>query len=156
MPRAVSSDTTDDETRLPPLPDGAGSLAAPRPQGHLLSHPLRRLAAVRRAVRGWGRSPCAPPRRTTDRTTAGDQIITRYAGRWGHRGHLPRPEEPHRRRRSLQKRTRAAVERTVPFTLITHSMVITSSHLAGHHPCIVRDRRGRAPWYTKPSPPTPT
>jgi len=47
-----------------------------------------------------------------------------------------------------RNRSRTAVERTVPFGLLTQSLVIVWYHLAGHHPAVVADRRARARWYT--------
>jgi hypothetical protein len=52
-----------------------------------------------------------------------------------------------------RNRTSAAVERTVPFALITESIVVLWYTHHGHTPQITEDRRAQAPWYrTKTQP----
>ena len=49
-----------------------------------------------------------------------------------------------------RNRTRRAVERTVPFGLVVHSLVVVWYHLAGHHPSAAK-QRGTAHPGTAPS-----
>jgi hypothetical protein len=46
-----------------------------------------------------------------------------------------------------RNRTRRAVHCTVPFGLMTQSIVIIWYHLSGHHPGMVGERRARERWY---------
>jgi hypothetical protein len=45
-------------------------------------------------------------------------------------------------------RTRRAVERTVPFALLIHALVIIWYARHGHRPQIITARRASQPWYT--------
>jgi DDE superfamily endonuclease len=90
---------------------------------------------------------------TTDQKTPAAQLVERYASRWAievafsDAKHVTGVGE-------ARNRSRGAVERTVPFGLLTQSLVIVWYHLAGHHPAVVTDRRARARWYvtkTQPS-----
>ena len=90
---------------------------------------------------------------TTDLTSTAAQIIARYATRWAievafHEAkHLTGVGH-------ARNRTQQAVERTVPFGLLTHSLVICWYALTGHQPGDITDRRRAAPWYnlkTEPS-----
>ena len=47
-----------------------------------------------------------------------------------------------------------AVERTVPFGMLTMSLVVIWYALHGHHPDDVTDRRARQPWYTTKTEPS--
>jgi hypothetical protein len=47
-----------------------------------------------------------------------------------------------------RNRVRKAVERTVPFGLLTMSIVIIWYLEHGHHPADVTERRTESPWYT--------
>jgi len=73
-------------------------------------------------------------------------LIERYASRWAieiaffDATHITGVGE-------ARNRTRLAVERTVPFGLLTQSLVIIWYHLAGHHPSVVTEHRRRARWY---------
>ena len=90
---------------------------------------------------------------TTDMHTPTIAVIERYAGRWSIEVAF------HEAKNTTgvgeaRNRTADAVERTVPFGFLVQSIVIVWYHLAGHHPSVVTDRRGRAPWYltkTRPS-----
>lgn len=84
---------------------------------------------------------------TTDMATPAEQIITRYASRWAIEVAF-HDAKNHTGAGEARNRTQRAVERTVPFALTIHTVVIIWYHLAGHNPGIVRDRRHRAPWYT--------
>jgi hypothetical protein len=84
---------------------------------------------------------------TTDLATPAAAIVERYAGRWS----IEVAFEEAKQITGVgeaRNRTRAAVERTVPFGLYTQSIVIVWYHLAGHHPAVIHDRRDSAPWYT--------
>jgi hypothetical protein len=90
---------------------------------------------------------------TTDQNTPACQLIERYASRWAievafsDAKHITGVGE-------ARNRTRTAVERTVPFGLLTQSLVIVWYHLAGHHPAVVTDRRAQARWYTSKTHPS--
>ena len=46
-----------------------------------------------------------------------------------------------------------AVERTVPFAMLAHTIIIIWYATAGHHPADIDDRRAAQPWYrTKTEP----
>ncbi|MER7671035.1 hypothetical protein ABTY61_21585 [Kitasatospora sp. NPDC096128] len=90
---------------------------------------------------------------TTDLTTPAPALITRYAWRWS-------IEVTFAETRDLlgagqaHSRTRAAVERTVPFGLYCYTITIVWYALHGHHPGHAADRRERAPWYTSKTDPS--
>ncbi|MEU7767520.1 transposase [Nocardia sp. NPDC049190] len=84
---------------------------------------------------------------TTDTTTAAAELIARYSARWSievaffDAKHVTGAGE-------ARNRTRLAVERTVPFGMLTQTLVILWYHLAGHSPAVVAEHRTRARWYT--------
>jgi hypothetical protein len=90
---------------------------------------------------------------STDPLTARAAIITRYAARWSIE--VLNLEAKHvlgvgQARNRLQK----AVERTVPFGLLTMSIVIVWYVEHGHHAADITERRTESPWYitkTEPS-----
>ncbi len=84
---------------------------------------------------------------TTDLATPIAAIVERYAARWAIEVAFADAKNT-TGVGEARNRTRAAVERTVPFGLYTQSVVVIWYHLAGHHPNVVRDRRNHAPWYT--------
>ncbi|MDJ0347641.1 transposase [Streptomyces sp. H10-C2] len=90
---------------------------------------------------------------TTDLTTPAPALITRYAWRWA-------IEVTFAEARDLlgtgqaQNRTRAAVERTVPFGLYCYTITVAWYALHGHHPSDAADRREHAPWYTTKTDPS--
>lgn len=84
---------------------------------------------------------------TTDLITGTSEIIERYAGRWSIEVTFAEAKNT-TGAGEARNRTRHAVERTVPFALFTHSIVIIWYHIAGHHPSVVREHRARSPWYT--------
>ena len=45
-------------------------------------------------------------------------------------------------------RVRKAVERTVPFALLVHTLVVTWYARHGHDPAAIGERRASQPWYT--------
>jgi hypothetical protein len=90
---------------------------------------------------------------TTDLTATPEEIITRYAARWSIEvtffdvknilgvGHA-------------RNRVRKAVERTVPFGLFCHSLLIIWYSLHGHPATDTAHRRASAPWYTSKTEPS--
>ncbi|AHH98090.1 hypothetical protein KALB_4728 [Kutzneria albida DSM 43870] len=84
---------------------------------------------------------------TTDLTSSTAQIIERHAARWAieiafhDATHLTGAGE-------ARNRTRRAVERTAPFVILVHTLVVLWYHLAGHSPKVVTEHRRRARWYT--------
>lgn len=84
---------------------------------------------------------------TTCMATPAEQLITRYAGRRAIEVAFSDAKN-HTGAGEARNRLPEAVERTVPFTLFTQSIVIIWYQLAGHSPAIARGRRERAPWYT--------
>jgi len=46
-----------------------------------------------------------------------------------------------------RNRVRLAVERTVPFALLMHTLIILWYARHGHDPADIDDRRARQPWY---------
>ena len=83
---------------------------------------------------------------TTDLTASTAGLITRYAARWS-------IEQAFADARTIlgageaRNRTRRAVERTVPFALLTHTLVITWYARHGHHRAGPAARRHAQPWY---------
>jgi hypothetical protein len=52
-----------------------------------------------------------------------------------------------------RNRARLAVERTVPFAMLAHTLIIIWYARYGHHPAGIDDRRAEQPWYrTKAGP----
>ncbi|WP_346140156.1 Rv2578c family radical SAM protein, partial [Kutzneria viridogrisea] len=47
-----------------------------------------------------------------------------------------------------RNRTRRTVERTAPFVILVHTLVVLWYHLAGHSPKVVTEHRRSARWYT--------
>jgi hypothetical protein len=90
---------------------------------------------------------------TTDRATALDALIHRYASRWAIEVCFSEAKNTTGVGQA-RNRGRRAVERTVPFGFLTQSIVIIWYHLAGHRPAVVTDRRRRAPWYTTKAAPS--
>jgi hypothetical protein len=84
---------------------------------------------------------------TTDTATPAAAIIERYADRWSIEVAF-HDAKNHTGAGEARNRTPKAVERTIPFALLTQSIVIIWYHLAGHHPTVVNGHRDRAPWYT--------
>jgi hypothetical protein len=90
---------------------------------------------------------------TTDLASSAADLITRYAMRWSievtfaeARGLLGAGQ--------AHNRTRAAVERTVPFGLYCYTIIVVWYALHGHHPGDAAEHRERAPWYTSKSDPS--
>jgi hypothetical protein len=89
---------------------------------------------------------------TTDLTSPATQIVERYAARWSIEVAI---EDAKQITGVGQARNRvpAAVERTVPFGLLTQTLVVLWYATAGHHPDDVTHRRAAAPWYTSKTQP---
>lgn len=87
---------------------------------------------------------------TTDLATATDPvaIVARYARRWS-------VEVSYSDSRLIlgageaRNRTRGAVERTVPFALLTHTLIVCWYARSGYDPADIDDRRAGQPWYTQ-------
>jgi len=83
---------------------------------------------------------------TTDLAASAAALITRYAARWS-------IEQAFADARNVlgageaRNRARRAVERTVPFALLVHTLVITWYTQHGHSPARVTARRHAQPWY---------
>jgi hypothetical protein len=90
---------------------------------------------------------------TTDLESAAEDLVARYASRWG-------IEQAFADARHIvgvgeaRHRTRRAVERTVPFGLICFSVVTVWYALHGHAPDDVTSHRTRARWYTTKTEPS--
>src|SRR5690242_4861754 len=83
---------------------------------------------------------------TTDLTSPAEAIVERYAARWSIEVAI---EDAKQSTGVGQARNRvpAAVERTVPFALITQTLVIIWYTGHGDHHATVTERRRQAPWY---------
>ena len=92
---------------------------------------------------------------TTDVATAGehpDAIVARYARRWpievsysDSRNVLGAGE--------ARNRTRKAVERTVPFALLVHTLIVCWYAMHGYDPADIDARRQEQPWYQEKTEP---
>jgi len=84
---------------------------------------------------------------TTDLTTPAAALVERYAARWS-------IEQAFTDARNVlgageaRNRTRRAVQRTVPFAMLVHTLVITWYARHGHDPAGIAARRAGQPWYT--------
>jgi hypothetical protein len=89
---------------------------------------------------------------TTDLTSTPAQIVARYAARWSVEVAIEDGKQITGAGQA-RNRTPTAVARTVPFALITQSLVVVWYTLHGHHPDTITERRTSAPWYrTKTQP----
>jgi hypothetical protein len=83
---------------------------------------------------------------TTDLKASPAALVTRYAARWS-------IEQAFHDARNIlgageaRNRTPRAVTRTVPFALLTHTLVITWYARHGHRPALITARRAAQPWY---------
>src|SRR5690348_559004 len=84
---------------------------------------------------------------TTDLATPAAVLVERYAARWS-------IEQAFADARNVlgageaRNRARRAVQRTVPFALLVHTLVITWYARHGHDPAGIAARRAAEPWYT--------
>jgi hypothetical protein len=84
---------------------------------------------------------------STDLDTPAAALIQRYAARWG-------IEQAFADARNVlgageaRNRARRAVERTVPFAMLVHTLVITWYARHGHDRSDIGTRRAAEPWYT--------
>jgi hypothetical protein len=90
---------------------------------------------------------------TTDLTATAEEIIARYAARWfievtffDVKNILGAGE--------ARNRVPKAVQRTVPFGLFCHSILIIWYALHGHHQDDAAHRRASAPWFTTKTEPS--
>jgi DDE superfamily endonuclease len=89
---------------------------------------------------------------TTDLHTPAPALVERYAARW-------EIEQAFADARLVlgageaRNRTRRAVQRTVPFALLVHTLVVIWYARHGHHPADIHDRRAAQPWYTSKAEP---
>jgi hypothetical protein len=89
---------------------------------------------------------------TTDLATPAAVLVERYAARWS-------IEQAFTDARNVlgageaRTRVRRAVERTVPFALLVHTLVITWYARHGHDPSGIAARRAAEPWYTSKTEP---
>lgn len=90
---------------------------------------------------------------TTDLTSPAETIISRYAARWAIEVAFHDAKQITGLGQT-QNRTHRAVERTIPFGLITHSLVTCWYALAAQHPDDITTRRRHAPWYTTKTEPS--
>ena len=93
---------------------------------------------------------------TTDPDASPATLVTRYAARWG-------IEQAFADARNVlgageaRNRVRRAVERTVPFAMLVHTLIICWYTRYGHQPADIDDRRAAQPWYrTSANPPSRT
>jgi DDE superfamily endonuclease len=83
---------------------------------------------------------------TTDLATPAATVIERYAARWS-------IEQAFSDVRNVlgggqaRNRVRAATERTVPFSMLVHTLVIIWYARHGHHDADIARRRATQPWY---------
>jgi hypothetical protein len=83
---------------------------------------------------------------TTDLTSPAEAIITRYAARWSIEVAIEDAKQITGVGQA-RNRTPAAVARTVPFGLITQTLIVCWYALHGDHHTTVTQRRAQAPWY---------
>ncbi|MGW9033217.1 IS701 family transposase [Streptomyces sp. NPDC055722] len=97
------------------------------------------------------RNPAAPGKAmtlvTTDLTTPAAALVARYAGRWSIEVAVFDGKQ-FLGAGQARNRTRAAVERTVPFAMICTSLVPLWYSRFGDRAADVASRRCTAPWYT--------
>ena len=89
---------------------------------------------------------------TTDPTATPAALVARYAVRWA-------IEQAFTDARNIlgageaRNRVRLAVERTVPFAMLAHTLIILWYARSGHDPADIDSRRAEQPWYrTKTEP----
>jgi hypothetical protein len=111
---------------------------------------LGRLIAVKDTVGGTSRQLMLF---TTDLTATAEQVVSRYVARWSVEVAIGTAKGPMGVGQA-RNRVPAAVERTVPFGMLTMSLVYLWYALHGHHPDDVTDRRTAAPWYTTKAEPS--
>lgn len=89
---------------------------------------------------------------TTDGHASPAALVSRYAARWA-------IEQAFADARNIlgageaRNRVRLAVERTVPFAMLAHTLIVIWYARHGHDPADIDDRRAQQPWYrTKAEP----
>ena len=119
----------------------------------VLAHPHRAADPVPRRAHHHGYDLALV---TTDLGAPPGALVARYADRWA-------IEQAFADARNVlgageaRNRVKRAVERTVPFALLVHTLVICWYTRHGHDPADIDDRRAAQPWYrTKTKPPSRT
>jgi hypothetical protein len=92
---------------------------------------------------------------STDLTSPADQLVARYATRWAIEVAFADAKQITGVGQARNRSPRA-VQRTVPFGLLTQSLVVVWYTLHGHHPHVTAERRHQAPPGTAPKPNRPT
>lgn len=90
---------------------------------------------------------------TTDLTSHPELIVARYAARWSIEVMIEDAKQTTGVGQA-RNRTPTAVARTVPFGLITQSLVVCWYTLHGHTTDLITQRRTAAPWYTTKTSPS--
>ena len=90
---------------------------------------------------------------TTDLSSAAEDLVARYAARWGIETAFADARQVLGAGQA-RNRTRLAVERTVPFALVCYGLVILWYVRYGHAPTDADDHRARTPWYTTKTEPS--
>ncbi|HEX6449360.1 MAG TPA: transposase [Trebonia sp.] len=84
---------------------------------------------------------------TTDLTATAAALVTRYSWRWSIEQALADARNV-LGAGEARTRTRRAVQRTVPFALYVHALIIIWYARHGHRPQNIAARRAAQPWYT--------
>ena len=90
---------------------------------------------------------------TTDLSSAAEDLVARYAARWGIETAFADARQVLGAGQA-RNRTRLAVERTVPFELVCYGLVILWYTRYGHDPQDAAEHRARARWYTTKTEPS--
>lgn len=90
---------------------------------------------------------------STDLAATPAQIVERYAARWSIEVAIEDAKQTVGVGQA-RNRLRPAVERTVPFGLVTGSLAVCWYATAGHHPEDVQAARDLAPWYRQKAQPS--
>jgi len=90
---------------------------------------------------------------STDLDHPTTELIQRYAARWAIEVAIEDAKQ-HTGVGQAQNRTHNAVHRTVPFGLITQTIIVLWYAEHGHHPDIITQRRATAPWHTTKTEPS--
>jgi DDE superfamily endonuclease len=83
---------------------------------------------------------------TTDLNASVADLVQRYAARWSIEVTFEEARQ-HLGVGQAENRTRAAVERTIPFGLYVYAITVVWYALYGYHPADVAEHRARSPWY---------
>ncbi|MBS2962804.1 transposase [Actinocrinis puniceicyclus] len=89
---------------------------------------------------------------TTDLHSTPATLVSRYAWRWSTEVTFAEARQELGAGQA-RNRIQLAVERTTPFALYCHTIVVIWYTLHGHHPADAAERRERQPWYTSKAEP---